>query len=164
MVDGVTEPVGKPPRNRWRLAFFTLLAVNLGVMGLMAGAVMRDGGPRERMIKDLAFGPFTEALSEEDRGALRRGFLEKLPDFRADRMAMRADALALIGVLRADPYDPAALRAALDQVQGRMQARVAVGRDLLLDRIDAMDVASRQAFADRLEAGLRHGPGGKKGD
>ncbi|GHC54519.1 periplasmic heavy metal sensor [Neogemmobacter tilapiae] len=163
MSEQSVDPVAKPPRNRWRMAFFTLLAVNLGVMGLMAGAVMRDGGPRERMIKDLAFGPFTEALSEEDRKELRQGFLRKLPDFRADRMAMRADALALIGVLRADPYDPAALRAALDQVQGRMQSRVAVGRDLLLERIDAMDVAARQAFADRLEAGLRHG-GGKKGD
>ncbi len=163
MSEQSVDPNVKTPRNRWRLAFFTLLAVNLAAMGLMAGAVMRDGGPRERMIKDLAFGPFTQALSEEDRSALRRGFLEKLPDFRADRMAMRADALALIGVLRVEPYDPAALRKALDQVQGRMQARVAVGRALLLERIDAMEPLARQAFADRLEEGLRRGPG-KKGD
>lgn len=157
MVDDVTETAAKPPRNRWRLAFFGLLALNLAMMGMVAGAVMRDGGPRERMIKDLAFGPFTEALSPEDRKELRQGFLAKLPDFRADRLAMRADALVLLGALRAEPYDPAALRAALDQVQGRMQARVAVGRDLLLERIDAMDPAGRQAFADRLEEGLRHG-------
>ena len=160
MVDVETKPVTPAPRNRWRMAFLVLAALNLAILGLVAGAALRDGGPRDRMVRDLAFGPFTEALSPEDRKALRQGFLQKMPDFRADRMAMRADALALLGALRAEPYDPAALRAALDQVQGRMQARVGLGRDLLLERIDAMDPAARAAFADRLEQGLRKGPKG----
>lgn len=152
----VSPVVEKTGRNRWRLAFFSLLAVNLAVMGLVAGAVMRDGGPRERLVKDLAFGPFTEALAPEDRKALREGFLQRMPDLRSERQAMRQDAQAMLAALRMEPYDPAALRAALDQMQGRMQSRVAVGRDLLLERIDAMDAAARRDFADRLEQGMRH--------
>ena len=62
-----------------RIALGISVALNLLVVGLVAGALLRDGDPRARMVRDLDFGPFTEALSPRDREALRRSFVERAP-------------------------------------------------------------------------------------
>lgn len=147
-----------------RVALAISVALNLLIVGLVAGAVLRDGGPRGRMMGDLGFGPFTEALSGADRDALRQAFLARMPDMRDMRRQMRADFAALLDALRAEPFDAAALRAAMEAQSARMGERLQVGQDLLLERLAAMTPEARAAFADRLEARLRHGPGGRGPD
>ena len=142
-----------------RIALGVSVALNLLVAGLVAGAVLRDGGPRDRMLRDLDFGPFTEALEPRDRDALRRDFVDRSRGMRDARDAMRADFDALLAVLRAEPFDVAAARAVLEGQRSRMQARIDLGRDLLLERLAAMSVEARSAFADRLERRLRRGGG-----
>jgi uncharacterized membrane protein len=158
----MTEPVPQtpfPPRvPAWiKAALAVSVALNLGVAGLALGAWLGDGKDHGRMPRDLSFGLFAEALSRDDRRALRRAFEERMPDMRSDREAVRGEIAALLAALRAEPYEPAALTAALAAVEGRLSGRIELGRSLLQDHILAMPEAERRAFADRLEKGLRHG-------
>ncbi len=162
MTDPVTPApeAAKPPTpGRWiRVALVLSLGLNLLIVGLAAGAAWRHGGDRGG--RDFGFGPLTEALSFTDRKALRDTFLERHPDARAERRAMRADFEALTKVLRADPFDPAALEAAVAVIARRNADLLETGRDLVVERLKAMNAAERAAFADRLEKGL-HRMGGR---
>ncbi|MFZ1469179.1 MAG: periplasmic heavy metal sensor [Paracoccaceae bacterium] len=146
---------------RWMKIVLALsLALNLAIAGLAVGAMLR-GGPHGA--RDFGLGPLTEALSREDRKALRAGFIQAHPDLRADRQAARADFAALLQILRTDPMDPAALDAAMGTVADRNAALVSTARGLLAERLKAMTAAERTEFADRLQAALER-PGRKKGD
>jgi hypothetical protein len=68
---------------------------------------------------------------------------------------MRTDLEALLATLRASPFDPVATEEALTTVARRATDRLDLGRDLITNRILAMSDAERQAFADRLERGLK---------
>jgi uncharacterized membrane protein len=151
-----------PSRKGLRIALGISVALNLLVAGLVVGALLRDGDPRARMVRDLDFGPFTEALSERDREALRREFVARAPDLRDMRRAMRDDLETVLTVLRSEPFDAAALAVVLDNQDGRMARRVELGQELLLERLGAMTPDERAAFADRLERRLRRGGGHDK--
>jgi uncharacterized membrane protein len=150
-----------PPSGRWvRIALVISLAINLGIAGIVAGAMFRDGGPMHdgRMTRDLGFGPFTEALSKEDRAELRRAFFAKLPEMRDGRRAMREDIGGFLAQLRATPFDAAALRAAFDRQNQRNVARLELGQQLIFDLLVGMTDEAREAFASRLEQSLAKGP------
>lgn len=154
-------------RGRWlKLALGLSLAVNLAVAGLVGGAVLRGGPLRDQMVRDVGFGPYAEALSPEDRQALRRAFLARQPDLRDLRQSMRQDMQAVVQALRAQPFDAAALESALVAQASRLQSQVQLGQSLLLERLSSMPEADRLAFAHRLESMTRRGPpdGGRQGD
>jgi uncharacterized membrane protein len=144
-----------PGGQRWlKIALAVSVALNLAVAGLVAGAWLRDG-PGHGMPRDMSFGPFTEALSDTDRRELRRTLGDRAHGFREARQEMQADLQALLTTLRADPFDPAAAEAALTAIERRATDRLDLGRDLIAERILAMSDAERDAFADRLERGLK---------
>ena len=148
---------------RWMKAALAIsVALNLAIVGLVVGAVVKDGPPmRRELVRDLSFGPLTEAFSTEDRMALRRAFLEAAPDFRDQRRMIRADVEAMLTLLRAEPFDGAALETLLEQQQARNLSRFDLGQDLIIERLAAMTPADRAAFADRLQDSLSRGRGGK---
>jgi uncharacterized membrane protein len=154
----MTEPDIRPapdaPRGarRMKIALAVSLALNLAVAGLAAGAFLRDGPPHGA--RDLGLGPLSEALSREDRKALRKAFVDRRPDVSGDRQGMRSDFNALLAVLRADPFDPAALDAAIQTIAARNADLLATGRDLVAERLKSMTADERTAFADRLEQAL----------
>jgi uncharacterized membrane protein len=155
---GNAPPPILPPASggsRWiKVALAVSVALNLAVAGLAAGAWLREGHGRG-MPRDMSFGPFTEALSDTDRRELRRALGDRGPGFRAARQEMQSDLEALLATLRANPFNPGAAEAALSAVARRTTDRLDLGRDLITDRILAMSEAERQAFADRLERGLK---------
>jgi uncharacterized membrane protein len=157
-------PVTPPGAPRWMKILLALsLAANLAIAGIVGGALLH--GARDRAapeVRDIGFGPFTEALSPEDRRELRRAFMADGDNPREMRRQMRADFGRLLDILRTDPFDETALRTALDQFQLRSQERVDLGARLLQARINAMSPAERAAFADRLEQMLARGP--RRGD
>lgn len=163
---GASPPVAPPPvapvGNRGlRIALALSVALNLAVVGVVAGALWRAGGDGRpsAALRDLGFGPFAAALTDEDRRALRRDFLRRAPDLRAARAEMRAEMTEVLAVLRADPFAPDRLRQALDQATARTADRMALGRGLLFDHIAAMTPEARRAFADRLERAMTRGRG-----
>lgn len=151
----------RAPGRGLRIALAVSVALNLAVVGVVAGALWRmdgDGRPPSA-VRDLGFGPFAGALTDEDRRELRRAFLGRAPDLRETRTAMRQDMAAVLAALRADPFSTDGLRAALDRATARTVDRLALGQDLIFDRISAMSPEARRAFADRLEQGLSRGRG-----
>jgi len=145
-----------------RIALAVSVAVNLAVAGIVAGAVLRNrsDGAREEMVRELGFGPFTEALSREDRRSLRQAFLAKSPDTRHVRRQRRDDAMAVLDSLRASPFAPASLTALMAAQQDRTARQLILGQEVLRDFLIAMSPADRAAFAGRLEERLRPGHNG----
>lgn len=161
-----TNPISPPPSAevppvqtgpRWmKIALVVSVALNLAVAGLVLGAWLGDG-PHKGMPRDLSFGPFSEALSDADRRALRKDLMGRAGEFRSSREAARTEFAALLDALRADPFDPAAMTAALTAIETRNAERLDLGRSLIETRLIEMSAAERRAFADRLEQGLRRG-------
>ena len=159
------DPKSKPARSLpWvRILLVGSLAVNLGVAGMIGGKILRDGyGGPPAPVRDLGFGPFSDALSSEDRDALRAAFIAKTPELRASRRERRAEFADILGTLRAEPFEPAALRAVLDRQNSRTTDMLAVGQALIFDRIAAMTPEARRAYADRLETSLTRRPDRRK--
>ncbi|NJM82957.1 MAG: periplasmic heavy metal sensor [Tabrizicola sp.] len=130
------------------------LAVNLAVIGVVAGAVLKNGPRGASGPRDIGIGMLSEALSREDRRALRAEFLARAPDLKDQRQAAKAEFAALLSALRMAPLDPRQLETALTAIEKRNATRLALGRDVLLARLVGMTEADRTAFADRLERGL----------
>lgn len=142
-----------------RYALITSLALNLGIIGMVGGAIFRNGGPPhgDSMVRDVGFGSFTEALSKEDRATLRRAFIANAPEFRSGRRDMRADFSDLLVELRAEPFEPDQLRQVLGRQNARNAERLELGQTLIFDLLIAMTPDARQSFADRLEQSLSKG-------
>lgn len=153
---GPVRPSGAP---RWMKVLLAVsLAVNLGVVGMLGGAALRGAGDRGRPdARDIGFGPFSEALSPQDRQDLRRAFLRDGGNPRTMRHMMRAEVGTLLQVLRTEPLQEADLRAAFDRFRQRGQERLDLGQRLLADHIIAMSPDDRARFADRLEEMMARG-------
>lgn len=155
-----TPPASSPTTSRWlKPALIVSVALNLAVAGLVLGAWLGDGH-RNGMPRDMSFGPFSDALNEQDRKALRRDLMDRAGEFRSSREATRAEFGALLDTLRADPFDPAAMKSALAAIETRNAERLQLGRSLIETRLIEMSPEDRQAFADRLERGLKRRPKG----
>jgi uncharacterized membrane protein len=144
-----------PSRRGLKIALAVSVALNLGVAGMIAGALINGGGPGRGMPHDLSFGPFSEAFSPDDRRALRQGLMDRASDFRSNSREAKAEFETLLATLRASPFDPAAMQSALAAIEVRTAGRLELGRTLIENRIVEMSDADRLAFAERLEAGLR---------
>jgi uncharacterized membrane protein len=155
-----TDAAPPPPRvrNGWRLAFIVLLAANLLVVGVLAGTMLRHGGPDGRMMsRDLGFGPFSEALTDADRDALRGAFRERRRGPGSMQAELAADVAPILAIMRSEPLDAAALERALDALESGFNERITLGRALIVERIVAMTPAERAAFVERMERALQRG-------
>lgn len=161
----MTEPISPPPARpglprgvRWLL--FASLALNLLVAGLVFGALLGDdrrgGRPRPA---ELSLGPFARALEPGDRREVLRSLNDR-PDLRPPGREDWAAAFAeVVAALRAEPFDQPRAATALAEQSGRVAEVERAVQEALLARLAAMTPAERTAFADRLEAELRKGPG-----
>jgi uncharacterized membrane protein len=145
-----------------RAALFASLAVNLLIVGLVAGALVRGApdrdGDRRPLVRDLGLGPFADALPVRDRLALGRDLARDPEGLRANREAVRQQFEAFLDLVRADTFDAEAARALIGAQQTRLMEVRGVGRDLLIDRLAGMAPDARRAYADRLSALLRRPP------
>ena len=166
--DGPGTGAGSPVPARWRWVLPLSLTANLLVVGLIGGAALRhafeEGGGGPMAVRDLGFGPFTAALSRDDRDALRRSFTIRAGELRDLRPAGRAEFDRLLAALRAVPFDLAVVKAEMSRQRERMAERLGLGQDLLVERIAAMSDAERADFADRVAGALRHGVDEGAGD
>jgi len=159
MSDPETNPRPRPAGG-WRWLLVVSLAINLAIAGLFAGWVItgRAGGPPHGF--DLAIGPFARALDREDRRWIMRELTEgreaHQPRAPSDRAA---DRQAVVAAVSADPFDPAALSRAMDEMRERGDALQEATQSALVARIAAMTPDQRAAFAARLAEELDGPPG-----
>lgn len=137
-----------------RVLLVVSLALNLLVAGLVAGWLLRHGAPHRHHAfrADMAGGPLTRALNEEDRHEISRRMRTLWREGTADRREMRAGLDAMVADLRAVPFDPARIAAHMRQQREAVGARFEAGQEMLLDHFARMSDAERAAYADRLEA------------
>jgi uncharacterized membrane protein len=134
-----------PPPGRTRLLRWLLmvsLAINLAVMGLALGFLLRDHTGRPPRGFDMTLGPVGRALAPEDRTAIRDA-LKARPDIMPPRRAREADFTALVMALTQDPYDSDALRKALSAPVRRAAEIQTVAATVLANRIDGMTDEAR---------------------
>lgn len=162
MTDETPQPAPNPPAGgRWgKVILFTSLALNLLFVGFVSGNLLTNGpGKRASMVRELNFGPFTEALSKEERSTLRRAFVKVAPDIAGERQNMRRDLGVLLVILRAAQFDRAAMEVVFAGQRDQTVDRLALGQTLVLDLVAAMTPADRAGFADRLERVMSRGKG-----
>lgn len=168
----MTRPDTGPPHPhrrapRWmRIALFASLALNLLIAGVIAGALLRHGpdrhGDRRPLLGDLGLGPFVEALPLRQRVALGRGIARESGAFRENREDLRRQFETFLGLLRAEAFDAAAAAALIGDQQAKLMERRGIGRDLLIERLAAMDAADRRVYADRLDQMIRRAAAGRR--
>lgn len=164
MADPIPQPTSAPSHLPWSKIILVLsLGLNLVFLGLIGGAFLRDGPPgRPTTVRELTFGSLTEALSKDDREALRRSFQQSAPDLRGQRREMESDVAEFLTVLRAPDFQRDKVEALFLRNDERMDRRHALGQSLMLDLLAAMTPDARSAYADRLELAMKRGrkPGG----
>ena len=161
MTQKTPNPAPKPMRRTpiWlRVVLLVSLALNLLVVGVVAGHFLRDD-PKGRVPRvDRMQAPMTFALSHEDRRAIGKALRQEYRDNRPSREEVVAEYQGVIAALRADPFQPELVEDAFRRQRAAASSRVEIGQKLLMDRLTAMSADERHAFADRLEEGLRRGP------
>ncbi|NOE34637.1 MULTISPECIES: periplasmic heavy metal sensor [unclassified Ruegeria] len=144
------------PKRRWMpIVLVVSLALNLLIIGVAVGTVLRlKGGDHAKA--PPGFGPaLYRALPKDDRKAMR----SELGDLHKKGSKGRTqDFEAMSQALRAVPFDPNAVETLLQQqaqatanLQGALQAQ-------WLIRVTAMSDEERQAYADRLQDVVKRGP------
>ena len=156
MTDPVAHPDAKTYRApRWmKVTLVISLAVNLLIVGAVAGAVLTKGDPpgaRKGGAGNHGANMVTDALPKEERRALRREVRRTLrarPDLRE---ALHTEIAALADLMRAPDYTAGALEAQLTQIQMRMMGPLSVARSVLAERLTDFNASERASYADRLD-------------
>jgi uncharacterized membrane protein len=159
MSEATPAPVLPAAPRRIRMALYASLALNLLFVGAIGGALLRDGpdGPRSGP-REIGFGPFSEALTPQDREAIARAFMRDGGTPRQMRREMTRSFAELGQVLRTEPLDRAALEQVFTTLKDGANTRLEIGQRLLLDRIVQMTPVERDEFADRIDEIAARGP------
>lgn len=136
------------PNRMWRIALVLSLALNLAVVGIVVGSYasgrVGDGPPRSF---DLGLGPVSRALLPEERREIGRNLRQNRVMRDVD---LRARVDGMSAVLRAEPFDPEALRVLMDDQAAQISNVQAKAQDAFLAQIAAMTPERRRMFADQL--------------
>jgi uncharacterized membrane protein len=156
-------PAPKPPRRRGlKIALVLSLAVNLMLIGLLAGGAMRaarldevaGGRPDLRALWRAMPDELRDQLRETARDSgLAGAHMRPDREARRDRAAMLNAALA--SALRAEPFDTQGFASLLAGDRDAAARRIDAAHQVLAGQIQALSAADRAALAARFEANLR---------
>lgn len=143
-----------PPRMRpWlRVLLGVSLALNLLIVGLVAGAMMRFGGPDGMRPPPRSLGAALYRELPRDARKTIRAAMTSGPDGLA--LHRRDGVREIAEALRTEPFDPVALAAALDARARAQAAWLSSVQAAWLDEVKAMSATERAAYAERLEDAL----------
>ena len=136
------------PRKPVRWGLILSVALNLALIGLIAGAVWR--GPPERPIAGPSLWSYARALPDPHRAELRRALRQSAPDWREKHRSLGDQRIAVSAALMAEPFDPGDVRELLEGRVGAGRDLAATGIGLLMARIEAMNPSERRAYAEAL--------------
>ncbi|MDX8351011.1 periplasmic heavy metal sensor [Cognatiyoonia sp. IB215182] len=141
------------PGRLWRVILAISLALNLAIVGLVAGAAasgrLKDGPPPQI---ELGLGPLGRALAPDERRALRRSLFR---DGALRDLNLRGGMQDVVAALGADPFDAAEMAATMDAQAVRTTELQRIIQAALLDLVSEMTPERRLEFAAALEAEMR---------
>ena len=156
MADPNAAPTPKPARL-WRIVLVLSLALNLAVVGIVAGAVLSDRtGDRPPRSFDLGIGPVAQALNRQERREVGR-MLRQAQVLRD--LDPRGRAAEMLAVLQSEPLDVDRLRAVFRQQGADVVRLQSTAQEALLTTIINMSPQRRAAFAAALAEEIQRGPG-----
>ena len=148
-------PLPPSPRRPllWRVIFGLSLAMNVLVICALAGLFLAHDRTRDRPPPPMRsgwVGPLLGSLPPGDRRAVFDD-VRRLGEARGISRAGQSEIRSrIIALLEAEPFDPAAFRALLDETEARFGSFALEAQEVLTDRIARMAPAERQDYADRL--------------
>ena len=138
------------------------LAINLAVIGVLAGAAFRKSDPRpHRGGGQINYArPYIQALPRADR----REIFEAIRPVKkgANRTERRALYRNVLDILRAETFERAAAKAALLQHTEMTLSGQRAAQAQWLNRIEQMSLQERRDYADTVEEILKRGPRHKR--
>jgi uncharacterized membrane protein len=135
------------PRRSWRTwALVASLGLNLAFLGVLAGALLK-GPPPPPM---PGIGGYARALPDLIRHDLGRALRHSRPDWAGMRETYHGRRAALAAIVTADPFDPAAMQALLDEDRRLASDLATRGGQLLVDQVARMSPAERASYAEAL--------------
>ena len=146
-MENVTQPRRCP---LWiKIVLSVSLAINLAIVGLAAGFILR-GGPSEVRGPSMGYAmPYVLSLPRDMRREVFRTL--RRDDSLPDRRARRAEYDQMIAVLRARPFDAQAAEAILlRQADGASRVQVAA-QSAWLEAVSGMSPEERSAYTDRTQ-------------
>ncbi len=162
--DGITRQ--KATGRGLKILLVLSLAMNVAVVGLVAGAVVRNDGWPERGKRPPAlnaFGaPYMLALPRDDRRQIFTKLRSELGRDIPDRQHRRAQYAEVLNALRAQPFDVAVLAQAVRQQAETTVSVQKAGQGAWLELVSDMTDQERMDYAYAVEEILRRGPKGRK--
>jgi hypothetical protein len=161
-MENSTEHMKRSPHRGFKILLGVSLALNLAVVGVMVGAMLRKGPDgHQRGDRHVSFArPYIQALPREDRVAVFEA--TRSTRKRTDRGVRLAHYQEMTDILRAENFDRAAIENVLTK-QGAMTLNAQnAGQNQWLDLIEKMDAKERGSYADAIEDVLKRGPERKR--
>lgn len=125
------------------------LALNLAVVGMLAGASLRKPPAHVRNIENSSI--LARALPFKYQTQLRGAIRERREDLKPDREAMRALRVNLINALNADPFDISAVEAVFSDQRDLLTNLVFAGHGEVIAQIAKMNARDRARYIENLQ-------------
>ncbi|WP_375260351.1 periplasmic heavy metal sensor [Palleronia sp.] len=136
----------------WRYLLFISLAINVAVAGVIIGSALDRHGPHRGPRLSGPIAPLVRSLPNEARRDLFAD-LKRMPRTEPDRR--RGSFEALLSAIRAEPFEPEAVTAALREQRDLGAARLVALEDALAEQLARLSAEERADYADRLRALVR---------
>jgi uncharacterized membrane protein len=134
--------------GKWRWILFGSLALNLLLIGMMTGAMMRQGGARQMM---AAQGPFNVIsymadLPKSRREEIRNALTMRPRDLKGVRDQVARAREGLLSALTAEPFDIAQFKAANDRLVAAEHHQRGTVREIVNEIVARLTPEERKAY------------------
>ncbi len=149
----MTDP--KTTSTKWKnWLLIGSLALNLAIIGLLAGLWLRGPGdnrgkppPQADLLRELV-----RAVPKDHRGELRRDLGSKQQEMRAFRTTMKNRRNELVQVLVDPQFDISQVVAIFDDHRLILSRITSGGHEIIIRRIEAMTAQERAVFAQNIQS------------
>jgi len=158
-MSGTGESSGWRRAPGWlKLLLIVSLALNVAVIGMIGGTAMRGGEKSEYGDKtanepglDRRQSRILRMVPEARRDAARAILMARSAEYSAAQAALKQAQMDLIDALRAEPFDPARVSAALEARRQASGTVWGIGYEQLVQIAADLTAAERGELADSLE-------------
>ena len=152
----MAEDTPQKPKRLWKIIFAISLALNVAVLGLVAGIGLRSAGGKPPQSYEFGLGPIGQAMTKEQRRNVGRTLRSNADLHEFGRTRGKRMVSGIVDALRAETFDADALRSAMTGADERIAILQSAARDAFVTQVEAMPMDERAALADRLEEVSRH--------
>jgi len=145
-----TDDRTKP--GRWKTIVLVLsLGMNLGLVGLIAGAAVRGPSGGGFGVPVEGFRTIVQSMEAGHGDRVRADLRGKRGELRSARNELREIRQSFLSLLRSDDFSPENLAVLFQRQAEVLQGLGVEAQAVLIERISSMTLAERTAMADRLE-------------